>query len=160
MEFDRETLLKLGKLARISIKDKQLDFLSRDLSSILKFVDQLKEINTENIDPTANSLNQNLIRREDEKSNTNNIEDVLENAPEKELNFYVVPKVIEQMIDKLNIVKAAELLKKKEVSSVQIVKEYLNRINKGKDLNCFNEVSSTNAVKDAEASDERRKNDS
>ena len=64
------------------------------------------------------------------------------------------------MIDKLNIVKAAELLKKKEVSSVQIVKEYLNRINKGKDLNCFNEVSSTNAVKDAEASDERRKNDS
>jgi aspartyl-tRNA(Asn)/glutamyl-tRNA(Gln) amidotransferase subunit C len=95
MEFDRETLLKLGKLARISIKDKQLDFLSRDLSSILKFVDQLKEINTENIDPTANSLNQNLIRREDEKSNTNNIEDVLENAPEKELNFYVVPKVIE-----------------------------------------------------------------
>jgi aspartyl-tRNA(Asn)/glutamyl-tRNA(Gln) amidotransferase subunit C len=95
MEFDRETLLKLGKLARISIKDKQLDFLSRDLSSILKFVDQLKEINTENIDPTANSLNQNLIRREDEKSNTNNIDDVLENAPEKELNFYVVPKVIE-----------------------------------------------------------------
>ena len=95
MEFDRETLLKLGKLARISIKGKQLDFLSRDLSSILKFVDQLKEINTENIDPTANSLNQNLIRREDEKSNTNNIEDVLENAPEKELNFYVVPKVIE-----------------------------------------------------------------
>ena len=64
------------------------------------------------------------------------------------------------MIDKLNIVKAAELLKKKEVSSVQIVKEYLSRINKGKDLNCFNEVSSTNAVKDAEASDERRKNDS
>ena len=64
------------------------------------------------------------------------------------------------MIDKLNIIKAAELLKKKEVSSVQIVKEYLNRINKGKDLNCFNEVSSTNAVKDAEASDERRKNDS
>ena len=64
------------------------------------------------------------------------------------------------MIDKLNIVKAAELLKKKKVSSVQIVKEYLNRINKGKDLNCFNEVSSTNAVKDAEASDERRKNDS
>ena len=95
MEFDRETLLKLGKLARISIKGKQLDFLSRDLSSILKFVDQLKEINTENIDPTANSLNQDLIRREDEKSNTNNIEDVLENAPEKELNFYVVPKVIE-----------------------------------------------------------------
>ena len=95
MEFDRDSLLKLGKLARISIKEDKLDSLSSDLGSILKFVDQLKEINTENIDPTSNSLDQNLILREDTSINQNTADEVLENAPEKESNFYVVPKVIE-----------------------------------------------------------------
>jgi aspartyl-tRNA(Asn)/glutamyl-tRNA(Gln) amidotransferase subunit C len=95
MKFDRDSLLKLGKLARISIKEDKLDSLSSDLGSILKFVDQLKEINTENIDPTSNSLNQNLILREDTSINQNTADEVLENAPEKESNFYVVPKVIE-----------------------------------------------------------------
>jgi|TARA_B100001146_G_C15893724_1_gene311475 aspartyl-tRNA(Asn)/glutamyl-tRNA(Gln) amidotransferase subunit C len=95
MKFDRDSLLKLGKLARISIKEDKLDSLSSDLGSILKFVDQLKEINTENIDPTSNSLNQNLILREDTSINQNTADEILENAPEKESNFYVVPKVIE-----------------------------------------------------------------
>ena len=44
MEFDKKSLLKLGKLARISISDDKLNNLSKDLNSILEFVDQLKEI--------------------------------------------------------------------------------------------------------------------
>ena len=95
MKFDRDSLLRLGKLARISIKEDKLDSLSSDLGAILKFVDQLKEINTENIDPTSNSLNQNLILREDTSINQNTADEILENAPEKESNFYVVPEVIE-----------------------------------------------------------------
>ena len=95
MEFDKKNLLKLGKLARISIKDDKLDNLGEDLNSILKFVDQLKEIKTDQVDPTSNSLEQKLLSREDVVENINKAEDVLENAPEQEMNFYVVPKVIE-----------------------------------------------------------------
>ena len=51
MEFDKKNLLKLGKLARISIKDDKLDSLGEDLNSILKFVDQLQEIKTDQVDP-------------------------------------------------------------------------------------------------------------
>ena len=95
MEFDKKSLLKLGKLARISISDDKLNNLSQDLNSILEFVDQLKEIRTDQVDPTSNSLNQKLEVRDDKVDNKNSTEDVLENAPEKEMDFFVVPKVIE-----------------------------------------------------------------
>ena len=95
MEFDKKSLLKLGKLARISISDDKLNNLSQDLNSILEFVDQLKEIRTDQVDPTSNSLNQKLEVRDDIVDNKNSTKDVLENAPEKEMDFFVVPKVIE-----------------------------------------------------------------
>ena len=95
MEFDKKSLLKLGKLARISISEDKLNNLSKDLNSILEFVDQLKEIKTDQVDPTSNSLNQKLEVRDDKVDTKNSAEDVLENAPEKEMDFFVVPKVIE-----------------------------------------------------------------
>ena len=95
MEFDKKSLLKLGKLARISISEDKLNNLSKDLNSILEFVDQLKEIKTDQVDPTSNSLNQKLEVRDDKVDTKNSTEDVLENAPEKEMDFFVVPKVIE-----------------------------------------------------------------
>ena len=95
MEFDKKSLLKLVKLARISISDDKLNHLSKDLNSILEFVDQLKEIKTDQVDPTSNSLNQKLEVRDDKVDTKNSAEDILENAPEKEMDFFVVPKVIE-----------------------------------------------------------------
>ena len=95
MEFDKKSLLKLGKLARISISDDKLNNLTKDLNSILEFVDQLKEIKTDQVDPTSNSLNQKLEVRDDKVDTKNSAEDILENAPEKEMDFFVVPKVIE-----------------------------------------------------------------
>ena len=95
MEFDKNSTIKLAKLARLSVNDNQLNSLEKDLKSILKFIDQLKEINTEDIDPTSNSLDQKLILRDDTVENTLSNEDLLKNVPESELGFFVVPKVIE-----------------------------------------------------------------
>ena len=95
MEFDKNSTIKLAKLARLSVNDNQLNSLEKDLKSILRFIDQLKEINTEDIDPTSNSLDQKLILRDDIVENTLSNEDLLKNVPESELGFFVVPKVIE-----------------------------------------------------------------
>ena len=54
-----------------------------------------EEINTEKIDPTSNSLNQDLILRDDIAENKLSNEDLLRNVPDSELGFFVVPKVIE-----------------------------------------------------------------
>ena len=53
MEFDKNSTLKLAKLARLSLNAEQLNSLEKDLTSIVSFIDQLKEINTEKIDPTS-----------------------------------------------------------------------------------------------------------
>ena len=95
MEFDKNSTLKLAKLARLSLNDEQLESLEKDLTSIVSFIDQLKEINTEKIDPTSNSLNQDLILRDDIAENKLSNEDLLRNVPDSELGFFVVPKVIE-----------------------------------------------------------------
>jgi aspartyl-tRNA(Asn)/glutamyl-tRNA(Gln) amidotransferase subunit C len=95
MEFDKNSTLKLAKLARLSLNDEQLNSLEKDLTSIVSFIDQLKEINTDKIDPTSNSLNQDLVLRDDIVENKLSNEDLLRNVPDSELGFFVVPKVIE-----------------------------------------------------------------
>ena len=95
MEFDKSSLLKLGKLSKIKIDDDKLSSLSKDLGSILNFIDRLQSIDTEEVDPTSNSLNQSLVMRDDIALDKNSANEILENAPEKELDFFSVPKVIE-----------------------------------------------------------------
>jgi len=95
MEFDKNSLLKLGKLSKIKIDDDKLSSLSKDLGSILNFIDRLQSLDTEEVDPTSNSLDQPLVMRDDIAIDKNSANEVLENAPEKELDFFSVPKVIE-----------------------------------------------------------------
>ena len=95
MKFDKDSLYKLGKLSKIQIDESKFKSLSSDLGSIIEFIDRLKSIDTENVDPTSNSLDQSLVMREDIASDVNTANEILENAPQKELDFFSVPKVIE-----------------------------------------------------------------
>ena len=95
MKFDKDSLYKLGKLSKIQIDESKLKSLSSDLGSIIEFIDRLKSIDTENVDPTSNSLDQSLVMREDIALDVNTANEILENAPQKELDFFSVPKVIE-----------------------------------------------------------------
>ena len=95
MKFEKDSLLKLGKLSKIQIDENKLQSLSSDLGSILKFIDRLQAINTDNVDPTSNSLDQSLVMRDDVALDINSAKEILENAPQKELDFFSVPKVIE-----------------------------------------------------------------
>ena len=93
--MDKETVSTIAHLSRLSLENEKGDKLISDLEEILEFVDQLKEIKTDQVDPTSNSLNQKLEVRDDKVDTKNSAEDILENAPEKEMDFFVVPKVIE-----------------------------------------------------------------
>ena len=73
----------------------ETDRLEKDLNSILKFVEQLKELNTDKILPIASVSNQPLTMSKDEIKKINEKDEILANAPEKNSNYYIVPKVIE-----------------------------------------------------------------
>ena len=83
MKIDKNTTLKIAKLSRIKINENEIEELSLQLSSILDWVEQLNEVNTENIKPLSNVSNENLLLRPDEENLTDNSEDILSNAPEK-----------------------------------------------------------------------------
>jgi aspartyl-tRNA(Asn)/glutamyl-tRNA(Gln) amidotransferase subunit C len=95
MSIDKDKIKHTAKLARISLDEKKIDNLSKDLSNIFKFIEKLNKANTENVKPLSSILDHSLRSRED-KVNDGNIRDqILENAPNKNENFFIVPKVIE-----------------------------------------------------------------
>ena len=95
MSIDKDKIKHTAKLARISLDEKKIDDLSKDLSNIFKFIEKLNKANTENVKPLSSILDHSLRSRED-KVNDGNIRDqILENAPNKNENFFIVPKVIE-----------------------------------------------------------------
>lgn len=86
---------QVAELARLSLKPEEREKLSRDLASILNYVDQLKELKTEEVPPTTHVLELQNVFRKDKAVSSQIREDVLKHAPKREGNFFKVPKVIE-----------------------------------------------------------------
>ena len=95
MTITKDTIRKISNLAKISIADQEVETLERAISSIIRWVEALNEVDTDNIDPMSNSLTGVLRMREDLVTDGNKVSDILSNSPVDDENFFVVPKVIE-----------------------------------------------------------------
>ena len=95
MKLDTNTINKIAKLARIKLSEQESKDLLKDMNSILDWVEQLNEVNTENVEPLSNISSSILPKREDVSKDTNSSEEILENAPDKLEGFFAVPKVVE-----------------------------------------------------------------
>ena len=95
MTINKEAVKKISKLSRIASNDKFETSMIKDLNTILKFVDQLNEIDTKDIEPLSSVVEQKLFQREDVVKKMNEKEEILKNSPNKNENYFVVPKVIE-----------------------------------------------------------------
>ena len=90
MSIDKDKIKHVSKLARISVDEKKIDDLTKDLSSIFKFIEQLNELNTDKVEPLSSILNEPLRSRKD-KINDGKIRDkIIENSPKKNEEFFVV----------------------------------------------------------------------
>jgi len=95
MSIDKDTVKHISKLARISLDGKKISSLSKDLSSIMKFIEKLNELNTDKVVPLTSIINASLKSREDEIKDGKIRDQILKNSPEKNEEFFVVPKVVE-----------------------------------------------------------------
>ena len=95
MSIDKDTVKHISKLARISLDEKKADSLSKDLTSIMKFIENLNKLNTDKIEPLTSIINASLKYRNDEVQDGKIRDQILKNSPEKNDEFFVVPKVIE-----------------------------------------------------------------
>ena len=87
---------QIAELARLSLKPEEKAKLQKDLESILAYVEQLKAVSTDHVEPTSHALNLENVFREDKARPSEVRDDVLKHAPTREGNFFKVPKVIEQ----------------------------------------------------------------
>ena len=95
MSIDKDTVKHIAKLARISLDEKKINSLSKDLSSIIEFIEKLNELNTEQTAPLTSIIHASLQSRKDEVLEGKIRDQILKNSPEKNEEFFVVPKVIE-----------------------------------------------------------------
>ena len=95
MSIDKDTVKHISKLARISLDEKKVDSLSKDLTSIMKFIENLNKLNTDKTSPLTSIINASLKSRKDEVKDGKIRDQILKNSPEKNEEFFVVPNVIE-----------------------------------------------------------------
>ena len=95
MSIDKDTVKHISKLARISLDEKKINNLSKDLSSIMKFIEKLNELNTDKTTPLTSIINSSLRTRKDEIKDGKIRDQILKNSPDKNEEFFVVPKMVE-----------------------------------------------------------------
>jgi aspartyl-tRNA(Asn)/glutamyl-tRNA(Gln) amidotransferase subunit C len=95
MEIDKATVDYVAHLARLDLQEKEVAKLASQLKEILDFIDKLAELATADVAPTSHILALSNVSREDSPQDSLSPEKVLSNAPQKEGNFFVVPKIIE-----------------------------------------------------------------
>lgn len=94
-EFDAELVRRVAKLARIGVDEAELAPLAAELSSILGFVEQLAEVDTENVTPLTSAVETAIKMRDDVVSDGGYTDKILANAPARDDEYFAVPKVVE-----------------------------------------------------------------
>ena len=95
MAIDKDAVIKISKLSRIHVKEEEIKSLSKDLSHIINWINQLDELDTNDVEPLSGVNIDTLPLRKDEVTEDKNTENILQNAPEANSGFFVVPKVVE-----------------------------------------------------------------
>jgi aspartyl-tRNA(Asn)/glutamyl-tRNA(Gln) amidotransferase subunit C len=95
MAVDSETVRRVAHLARVAVAEDEIEGLGRELNAMLAFVEQLADIDVTGVEPMTSVTPMAMKMRQDEVNDGNIADAVLANAPQREDDFFVVPKVVE-----------------------------------------------------------------
>ena len=95
MAFTKETVEYVAHLARIELQEKEIEKLTHQLQDIVHYIDALATLDVSAVNPTSHILALSSVLRNDEPRPSLALDKALANAPRKEGNFFVVPKVLE-----------------------------------------------------------------
>jgi aspartyl-tRNA(Asn)/glutamyl-tRNA(Gln) amidotransferase subunit C len=95
MALSSDDVRKIAHLARLKLNDDELSLMTRQLGSILEYVEQLKEVSTEGVEPLAHPLPIVNVFREDILQPSLSVSEALANAPDRRGDFFAVPAVLE-----------------------------------------------------------------
>jgi aspartyl-tRNA(Asn)/glutamyl-tRNA(Gln) amidotransferase subunit C len=96
MPVDNATVDKIAELAKLEFNKSAKEDIKADLNKMLDFVDKLSELNTDNVEPLAYMLDDAPVLREDIVKGHVTQKEALKNAPNKDTDYFKVPKVIKK----------------------------------------------------------------
>ena len=85
---------KVAQLARLELPEDQIETYTSQLEEILSYVDQLQEIDTKDVPPTTRAVEVVNAMREDLVEVKSSREEILNQAPQREGDFFRVPKIL------------------------------------------------------------------
>jgi aspartyl-tRNA(Asn)/glutamyl-tRNA(Gln) amidotransferase subunit C len=95
MSVDQKTVRHIARLARIAVRDDELEALAKELSGILDWVEQLNDVDVAGVEPMTSAVAVAMKMRDDVVTEPDRQVEVTRNAPGAEDGFFVVPKVVE-----------------------------------------------------------------
>jgi len=95
MKIDKETIKKIAHLARLEFDEKGVEKMSKDMTQILDWVEQLEEVDTTDVEPLTTMSEEVNVFRKDEVVDQITREEALKNAPKTDGEYFRVPKVLE-----------------------------------------------------------------
>jgi aspartyl-tRNA(Asn)/glutamyl-tRNA(Gln) amidotransferase subunit C len=96
MIIDKQTIHKVADLARIAIKDEEVEALIPDMNKILTFMEKLNELDTKGVEPLVYMNTEDNVWREDRVKQEISVAEGLKNAALHNDDFFLVPKIIEK----------------------------------------------------------------
>ncbi len=91
----REDVLKLAKLARLSLTEEEVDRYTKDVANIFHYIDKLQTINTDGLEPTYQVSGQKSIMRADEVIDYGTTKaGLLKNAPDSQKDMFKVKRMV------------------------------------------------------------------
>lgn len=93
--MDKQTVLKVARLARLKVTDERAEELAVNLGGLFKWIEQLNQVNTDDVEPMTSVVAHHAYRRPDEVTDGNRQADIVANAPDSAEGFFIVPKVVE-----------------------------------------------------------------
>lgn len=95
MRLDVNTIRKIAHLARLEFDEKGAEKMKEDMTQILDWVEKLREVDTEGVEPITTMSSEENVFREDVVGEHLSHEKGLKNAPKKDSDYFRVPKVME-----------------------------------------------------------------
>ena len=95
MAIDNQTVKRIAFLSRLKVEDNKIEATKEEFNKILSWIEELNEVNTDEVEPLI-AVNDTVLRmREDKVTDGNCPQEVLQNAPSAEYDYFAVPKVVE-----------------------------------------------------------------
>jgi aspartyl-tRNA(Asn)/glutamyl-tRNA(Gln) amidotransferase subunit C len=95
MSLSLDEVRWIAHLARLELTPAELETMTRDLSGIVDYVNQLQQVDTNGVEPLAHALDVQNVVREDEAAPSLPVDAALANAPDRRGDFFAVPAVLE-----------------------------------------------------------------